>query len=285
MSDYVNVNLANWNSRVPHHVRGYGLEQYRTDPKHLSEVVRFDLERLGSIEGLDVVHLQCHIGTDTLSLARLGPRSVTGVDFSRPALDAAAALATECGVEITYVESEVYAAVDALGSERFDLVYTGVGALCWLPDIRRWARTVASLLRPGGRLFIREGHPMLWSLADPRPDGLLVVAYPYFETEGVPFSEPYSYVEHTEPLTSPDYVHFNHGLAQIVTALMDAGMQLTAFEEHDTAPWNALGEAMEEVGAGEYRLRQNPERLPISYTLQAVKLDSPGAPETLQLAT
>jgi SAM-dependent methyltransferase len=283
MNDYLKVNRANWNSRVPHHVRGYGLEQFRADPKHLSHVVRFDLERLGCIEGLAVVHLQCHIGTDTLSLARLGPRSVTGVDFSRPALDAAAALATECGADITFVESEVYSAIDVLGSERFDLVYTGVGALCWLPDIRRWARTVASLLRPGGRLFMREGHPMLWSMADPRPDGLLVVQYPYFETEGVHFSEPYSYVDHTEPLASPDLIHFNHGLAQIVTALMDAGMQLTGLEEHDTVPWNPLGEAMEDVGGGEYRLRQEPERLPVTYTLQAVRLVSAGSPDTRRL--
>ena len=82
MSDYLAVNLANWNSRVPHHVQGYGLERYRSDVTYLSDVVRFDIPRLGSIAGLDVVHLQCHIGTDTLSLARLGARSVTGLDFS-----------------------------------------------------------------------------------------------------------------------------------------------------------------------------------------------------------
>ena len=273
MDDDIKVNLAHWNSRVPHHVLGYGLERYQADPNHLSHVVRFDLPRLGSIKGLDVLHLQCHIGTDTLSLARLGPRSVTGVDFSRPALDAASALASACGAEITYVESEVYSAVDAVGSERFDLVYTGVGSLGWLPDIARWAQTVSALLRPGGRLFIREGHPVLWALADPRPDGLLVLTYPYFETKGVHFTESFSYVPHEEPLTSPDLVHFNHGVGQIITALLNAGMRLTSFEEHDTVPWNPLGEAMEELGDGEYRLREDPERLPVTYTLQAVKVD------------
>jgi SAM-dependent methyltransferase len=269
--DYVEVNRANWNSRVPHHVQGYGLDRYRSDPDYLSHVVRFDLARLGSIEGLDVVHLQCHIGTDTLSLARLGARSVTGLDFSAPALEAAAQLAGECGATIDYVEGEVYAAVDVLGPDRFDLVYTGVGALCWVPDVRRWAQVVAALLRPGGRLFIREGHPVLWSLSDPRPDGLLVVEYPYFETDGVPFTEPYSYVEHEEPLASPDIVHFNHGLAEVITAVLDAGLQLRAIEEHDTVPWNPLGDIMEEVGDSEFRLRQDPERLPGTYTLQAVK--------------
>ncbi len=277
MSDYLAVNLANWNSRVPHHVQGYGLDRYRSDPGHLSDVVRFDLPRLGSVQGLDIVHLQCHIGSDTLSLARLGAGSVTGLDFSRPALEAAARLAADCGAEIDYVESELYGAVAALGASRFDLVYTGIGALCWLPDIQRWAQVVSALLRPGGRLFMREGHPMLWSMSDPRPDGLLVVEYPYFETDGVHFSEPHSYVDHDAPLVSPEIVSFNHGLAQVISALMAAGMHLEAIEEHDSVPWNPLGDPMEEVGAGEYRLRHGPTRLAATYTLQATKTQTKAA--------
>jgi SAM-dependent methyltransferase len=271
VDSYVEVNRANWDSRVLHHLKGYELDNFRSDPTFLSEVVRFDLPRLGDITGLDVVHLQCHIGTDTMSLARLGARSVTGLDFSPAALQAARTLADECGTNVTYVESEVYGAVDALGVDGFDLVFTGVGALCWLPDIRRWAEVVAQLLRPGGRLFIREGHPMLWALSEPRPDGLLTLEYPYFETEGVRFSETHTYVEHEEALTSPDSVSFNHGLGEIITALMSAGLDLTSLEEHDSVPWNALGEEMEDVGGGEYRLREEPLRLAASYTLQAVR--------------
>jgi SAM-dependent methyltransferase len=271
VDDYVAINVANWNSRVPHHVLSYGLDRFRADPAHLSNVVRFDVPRLGDIRGLDVVHLQCHIGTDTLSLARLGARNIAGVDFSPAALEVAAQLAADCGTAIDFVHSEVYGAVEALGADRFDLVYTGIGALCWLPDIRRWAAVVAALLRPGGRLFMREGHPMLWSLAEPRPDGLLVVEFPYFETDGVHFSATHSYVAHEESLSSPDTVQFNHGLGEVISALMDAGMSLTAIEEHDTVPWNPLGDAMEEVDGREYRLRRRPERLPATYTLQATK--------------
>jgi hypothetical protein len=134
---------------------------------------------------------------------------------------------------------------------------------------------VAALLRPGGRLFLREYHPVLWSLADPREDELLVIEYPYLETEGVPFSEQQSYVSHDEPLASPDIIHFNHGLAQVITALLDAGMELTAFEEHDTAPGRPLDDMMEDVGGGEYRLRQDSVRLPATYTLQASKSGAP----------
>ncbi len=271
-SDYLAVNLANWDSRVPHHVRGYGLDAFRDDPAHLSDVVRFDLPRLGDVRGLDVVHLQCHIGTDTLSLHRLGARSVTGLDFSQPALDAASELATSTGASIGWVCSDVYRAVEALGPARFDLVFTGIGALCWLPDVRRWAQVVADLLRPGGRLFIREGHPMLWSLCDPREDGLVVVEFPYFEVPGgTVFHEATTYVEHEGELASPTTVGFNHGIGELLSAVAAAGLRLDSFEEHRSVPWNPLGDAMVDVGGGEYELAWRPERLAATYTLCATK--------------
>ncbi|MEO7398986.1 MAG: class I SAM-dependent methyltransferase [Ilumatobacteraceae bacterium] len=273
MDEYAFVNRANWESRVPHHLASidYGVQRFIDQPDHLSDVVLFDRHRLGDIAGKDVVHLQCHIGTDTLSLARLGA-AVTGLDFSPAALAAARELAARCEQPVRFVESEVYDAPALLGSNRFDVVYTGVGALCWLPDIRRWASVVAALLRPGGRLFIREGHPMLWSLADPRPDGVVAVEHPYFETaRGTKFVETSSYVAHDDPLAHPDTIQFNHGLGEIVTALIRTGMEVTSLEEHDSVPWPALGDQMEEVGGGEFRLRDRPERLAASYTLQAVK--------------
>ena len=272
MVDYRSINLANWESRVPHHAASdsYGLQTYRDDLGRLSDVVRFDLPRLGAIADLDVVHLQCHIGTDTLSLSRLGAR-VAGLDFSAGAIDVARELAASTGVDIEYVVADVYDAVEALGGDRFDLVFTGIGALCWLPSITRWAQTVAGLLRSGGELFIREGHPVLWAMDDPRPDGLVALEYPYFETDGVPFSDLQTYVDHEGELAAPDIVHFNHGLAEIFNALWSAGMDITLFEEHDTVPWPALGDQMEDVGGGECRLIDRPERLPHSYTLRARK--------------
>lgn len=269
--DYRQINLANWNSRVPIHEHGYDLERFRDEPGFLSGVVRFDEPRLGSVDGLRGVHLQCHIGTDTLSLARLGA-TMTGLDFSAAALDVARRLAADCGADIDYVESDAYGAVDALGTGRFDLVYTGIGALCWLPDVRRWAEVVAGLLKPGGRLFIREGHPVVWALCDPRPDGLLVIEHPYFEVAGgTRFSEPSTYVEHEGSVSSPDIIHFNHGLGEIITAVIEAGMSLTEFTEHRSVPWNVAGDAMIEDELGEWTLRDQPERLAATYTLQAIK--------------
>jgi len=273
MMDWRTVNLANWESRVPVHTAadGYDLRAF-DDPAHLSDVVRYDVPRLGDIAGLDVVHLQCHIGTDTVSLSRLGTRSTLGYDFSPSALRAARDLASGAGAAVDFVEGDLYDAVEVLGAGRFDLVYTGIGALCWLPSIRRWADVVAGLLRPGGRLFIREYHPMLWSLSDPRDDHLLVVEFPYFEADGVVFVEETSYAG-SAPVTAPQFVCFNHGLGEIFTALTAAGMSVTYLQEHREVSDNALGEAMipSPDHPGEFVLAEGPERLPLTYTLQAVK--------------
>jgi 2-polyprenyl-3-methyl-5-hydroxy-6-metoxy-1,4-benzoquinol methylase len=224
------------------------------------------------VAGLDVVHLQCHIGTDTVSLGRLGAR-ITGLDQSVPALEEARRLATAADVEATFVESDVYGAVAALGPARFDLVYTGVGALNWLPDVRRWADVVAALLRPGGRLHLREGHPMMWALDEGRTDGLLVVKYPYFETADplVFEGEGGTYVTTDQVFTKNTTHEWNHGLGEIVTAVLDAGMELTRLDEHTTVPWDALPGMMFDAGGGEMQLVEHAERLPVSYTLQARK--------------
>ncbi len=273
MDDYRSVNRGFWDDRAAAHAasRDYGFTRFVEDPAFLSHVVSFDVPRLGDLRGLRGVHLQCHIGTDTVSLERLGA-VMTGVDFSPAALREARRLAELTGSAVDFVESDVYDAAAAVGSESFDLVFTGVGALCWLPDIRRWATVVADLLRPGGRLFIREGHPMLWALSDPRPDGLLVVEYPYFEREEPSvWDEGGTYVE-TDEVFDRNLTHeWNHGLGEVVTSLLDAGMELTALVEHDSVPWEAMPGQMERVEGGEWRLVDRPWRLPHTYTLQAVK--------------
>lgn len=273
MTDYREVNRASWDERAPAHAASpdYALQRFVDDPTYVSDVVRFDLPRLGELAGLRGVHLQCHIGTDTLSLSRLGAR-MTGLDFSGAAIAEARDLARRLGDDTDFVEGEVYDAVGLLGSGEFDLVFTGIGALCWLPDIARWAEVVTGLLRPGGRLFLREGHPMLWSLADVGPDGRLVVEHPYFETlEPTVWDEPGTYVETDVAFTSNVTHEWNHGLGELVTALLERGMELTMLVEHDSVPWDAMPGHMQRLDNGEYRLADRPWRLPHSYTLQAVK--------------
>lgn len=273
MDDYRIVNRVNWDERVPVHVASefYAVDQLAAEPTALTSVVRFDVPRLGDINGQRGVHLQCHIGTDTVSLARLGAR-MTGLDFSGAAITAARRLAAQAGVDADFVEADIYAAVDVLGAARFDLVYTGIGALCWLPEIRRWAAVVAALLAPGGRLFLREGHPVLWTI-DERHTDRLVIGYPYFETrEPIVFEDPTTYVEGDARLEHAVTHSWNHGMGEIVTALLDEGLVLTQLVEHDTVPWEALPGQMEQTGElREWQLVEHRERLPLTYTLQAVK--------------
>ncbi|GAA1569130.1 class I SAM-dependent methyltransferase [Kribbella hippodromi] len=278
MNDYRDVNRANWDERVPAHVASpsYHVQQFITDPSYLSGVVRFDQPRLGAISGLRGVHLQCHIGTDTVSLARLGAR-MSGLDFSAPAAEHGQSLADRLGLSMDFHVADVYDAVDVLGADSYDFVYTGIGALCWLPDIQRWARVVAGLLKPGGRLFVREGHPMLWSLdaGAQHPE----VRYPYFETgAAIVVDEGGTYVETDVDFDSTVTHEWNHGLGEIITALQQAGLVFDSLTEHDSAPWNALPGLMTEDGAGEWRLTENPDRLAATYTLQAHKPSQCPAP-------
>jgi SAM-dependent methyltransferase len=204
-------------------------------------------------------------------LARLGAR-VTGLDFSAPALDVARRLAADSGAAIEYVEAELHDAVDALGAARFDLVYTGIGALCWLPDIERWADVVDTLLEPGGRLFIREGHPMMWVVDDGNTD-VLSLGYAYFETpEPWDEEEPGTYVDTDVEFEHNRAISWNHGLGETVTALLSRGFELTGLVEHRSVPWEALpGRMVKDGDLDEWRLSEHADRLPLSYTLQARK--------------
>lgn len=164
------------------------------------------------------------IGTDTVSQARLGAAHVTGLRFSPPAVAVARHLALDLQFPV-------------------NVVYTGIGVLCWLPDIDRWANVVFDLLAPGGRLFLRERHPVLWSL-DYDPHDMLVIGHPYFETaEPIIDMEDTTYVE-TESRPQNTVTHsWNHGFA----------------------------EQMVPISGGEWVLKDRPARLPLNYTLQAVK--------------
>ena len=276
MADYIEMNRACWDDRAAAHAASpdYGFERFRADPSHLSDVVRFDLPLLGDVAGLRGVHLQCHIGTDTVSLARLGA-AMTGLDFSAASLAEAGRLSDAAGPAVEFVQADVYDAADVLGDGAFDFVYSGIGALCWLPRIDRWASVVARLLRPGGRLFIREGHPMLWALDENVAHGP-IVGYPYFEQpEPLVDEDDGTYVATDHVFTQNASATWNHGLGEIVTALLDHGLDLAGLTEHDSVPWDALPGQMTSDARGEYRLTDRPERLAATYTLRARKRDEP----------
>ncbi|WP_433675432.1 class I SAM-dependent methyltransferase [Microbacterium gorillae] len=275
MNEQFDANRANWDDRAVLHAArdgsGYAVDRYVEDRELLSDVVRFDIPLLPDVDGLRGVHLQCHIGTDTLSLARRGAR-MTGLDFSGEAIAAARLLVAETGDDVRYVEGNVYDAATVLDGETFDFVFTGIGALGWLPDVRGWARVVASVLKPGGFLFIREGHPVLFTVDERRADDVHL-HYSYWEhDEPLVFDDDSTYVDVTAPIEHARTYEWNHGLGEIVTALIDAGLRIDLLVEHDSVPWEALPGQMVERDNGEFALADRPERMPLSYTLRATRV-------------
>ena len=270
LDQYRETNRANWDSRVDIHYGSelYGAGRFIADSEYIGSVVRFDAEKLPDLSEKRLLHLQCHIGTDTIGLARLGA-DVTGIDLSEKSIEAARRLSDECGTPGRFMVSELYDAPSVL-PETFDVVYTGVGAICWLPDIQGWAEVVASFLDQDGFLYMREAHPVLWSLDDERDDDELVIKYPYFEqSEPLLFSEEITYAG-DGVLSSPEEYTWNHGMAEVLQALIDAGLRIDQVEEYDALEWEAG--AVNQLGEdGMYRLAEGRERLPVMWSVLATK--------------
>ena len=259
--DYFETNRAMWDERVPIHVGGrfYDVDGFKAGGETLRE---FELAELGDVSGKDLLHLQCHFGKDTLSWARRGAR-VTGLDFSAPAIEAARRIAAEAGLEADFVAANVYDAVEALGGRSFDVAYTGLGALNWLPDLARWAEVVAALVRPGGVLYLSEFHPLSDILADDE----LVVAYPYFHREPLSWDEPGTYADLEATTSHNRSFEWIHPLSEAVTVLLDAGFTLELLHEHDYTlfpRWPFL-----EQEGPIYRLPADRPALPLMYSLRA----------------
>lgn len=265
------ANLANWEERVPIHERGYGLDRFRQDPAYLSSVVRTDLAALaaflpdGGVSALDIAHLQCHIGTDTLSLARAGAR-VTGVDFSPAALVVAARLADELGLDATWVETDVLEARAAVVGE-FDVVYTSIGTIGWLPDLDRWAAQIAGLLREGGTFYLRDTHPALLAV-DPDADGLVIRDRYFPNGLAQQWDSEWSYVG-GGTLSATRTYEWPHPVSEVVNALIGAGLRILRLDEGWRLPWR-FSQRMVDVGDGDWALPEAERALvPVTFTVIA----------------
>lgn len=281
---YFDLNRAWWDAVVPVHEasRGYNRPGFLRGEKLLCPVERAELGP--HVAGKKLLHLQCHFGMDTLNWARLGA-TVTGLDFSGPAIEAARRLSAESGIPGRFVQADVYDAAAAL-NEAFDIVYTGIGALNWLPDIRAWAKIAATCLAEGGLLYVYEAHPMMWTLDQDRDDTELVVRKRYFELdEPMVYEDDATYVDGPKLELRPT-CEWNHGLGEIVTAVVDAGLRIAFVHEHCEVPWKALP-MMEPVGPGtnsadgryqSNRMWRMPEAqrdlLPLMYSILATKADA-----------
>jgi SAM-dependent methyltransferase len=234
------LNRANWDERVAVHLAAPG---YERAPLLAGRARRNAIEEaeLGPIDGLRLLHLQCHFGHGSLILAQRGA-TVVGLDFSAPAITAARALAADLdlGDRVRFVEADLHDAPTAIPEPAaFDRVYVTWGALPWLPDIAGWARIVAHFLKPGGSLYLAEGHPAALVLDDetPQPNGLPGFFVPYFHSELLVLQGTTDYADPAARLTNTTTCEWIHPLGAVVTALIAAGLRLDWLHEHDAITW------------------------------------------------
>jgi 2-polyprenyl-3-methyl-5-hydroxy-6-metoxy-1,4-benzoquinol methylase len=269
VADPIAINLLNWDERAAIHARDatgdYMLDRFCAgeDALHAIEAAEF-----GDIAGKSVLHLQCHIGRDTLCLARRGAIA-TGLDFSGVALDVARRLAVETGLSATFVQGAVHQAPE-LTPGPFDLIFTTWGTIIWLPDVKIWARAIASVLRPGGELYFADAHPGFLLLEEEA--GRLTPTYD-FQT---PADRPLEFVDATTYTGDPTIMahqssrQWIHSLSSIFSALIEAGMTITMFREHEVLPWRGLP-ILVPASDRLWRLPDGHARFPLSFSLRARK--------------
>ncbi|WP_400191447.1 class I SAM-dependent methyltransferase [Hymenobacter sp. B81] len=260
---YLDLNRALWNARTGPHLTSdfYALDAFRAGQTSLNAI---ELGLLGELRGRDVLHLQCHFGQDTLSLARLGARAV-GVDLSDQAIAAALALSAELSLPAEFICCDVYEAPAHLAGRQFDVVFTSYGVLGWLPDLDQWAAVVAGSLRPGGRLVLVEFHPVVWMF----DNDFTRIQYGYFNDGPIEETEEGTYADRAAPITHQS-ITWNHSLSEVIGSLLRQGLELTGFAEYDYSPYNCFAHAVANPD-GSFHIGPLGRKAPLVYSVTARK--------------
>ncbi len=254
--DYLKTNKASWNKRTEIHLTSkfYDVEGFLQGNTSLQKI---ELEELGDVSGKSLLHLQCHFGLDTLSWARLGA-NVTGVDLSSTAIEKAQALSRQAGLKGNFICADVYGFGES-SQEQYDVVFTSYGAVCWLPDIERWAAVAAGSLKPGGTFYMAEFHPFYDIFS----------GYSYFHKPEPDVEEVGTYTENSQGETSTLAV-WGHPISDVFNALLKAGIQVTQLNEYPYSPYNCF-EGMVEREKGKFYLTHKDQDIPLVYTIKGTK--------------
>jgi 2-polyprenyl-3-methyl-5-hydroxy-6-metoxy-1,4-benzoquinol methylase len=258
--NYQSTNRDAWNKRVAAHLTSdfYDLDGWKAGRTSLNDI---ELELLGDVAGKSILHLQCHFGQDSLSLARMGA-DVVGVDLSDAAIAAARELNEELGLTAEFVESDVLELIGKL-DRRFDIVFTSYGTIGWLPDLDKWAATIAHHLKPGGKLVFVEFHPVVW-MFDAEFER---IEYSYFKAEPIVETTTGTYADRDAGFEKTE-MSWNHGLAEVFHALENNGLILKRFDEFDYSPYNCFA-GMKQLADRHYIIEKLGNLLPLVYSLVA----------------
>jgi len=264
MQDYFDNNKKLWNAKVPIHVNSvmYNMEAFMAGETSLDKAT---LDLVGDIKGKKILHLQCHFGQDTLSMARMGA-TVTGLDISNEAIEKAKALNVELDLDAQFIESNVYDAIENVEG-KFDIVFASYGTICWLPDLDKWATVIAHFLKPKGKFVFLDFHPLIdmlnWDTCD-FEFGYFNPGKPHLEfTQG-------TYADTNANIKMKEYF-WNHSIAEVIQALLTAGLQIEQMKEYDYSPYDVFGEMIERAPR-EYTMKKMPVDFPYFYGIICNKL-------------
>lgn len=260
--NYIEINKEAWNEKTAVHVHSdfYDMEGFLNGKSSLNQI---ETQLLGNVSGLKILHLQCHFGQDTISLAKAGAE-VTGIDLSDKAIETAIEIAGKMNVSATFICSDVYDLPQHL-NEKFDVVFTSYGTIGWLPDLDKWAKVISHFLKPDGRFVFAEFHPVVWMF----DDSFKNIAYSYFNVETIIENVEGTYAEKEAPLKNQT-VSWNHPLSEVFSSLLQNGLQIDSFAEYDYSPYNCFNET-EEFEPGKFRIKLLENKIPMVYALAATK--------------
>ncbi len=266
--NYYGNNRVLWDKLTAINARSamYDLEAFRRGQNTLDPV---EIEELGDVARKSVLHLQCHFGQDTLSLARMGAR-VTGVDFSDEAIKLAKALSSELEIPADFICCNIYDLPQHLDS-KFDIVFTSGGVLCWIDDLAKWARLIDRYLKLDGFFYIREFHPVA-NVFDNERTTELKARWSYFHRdEPEAFEADGSYSDHqTKFDQSCKSYEWQHTMADVVNSLLAAGLRLEFLHEFPFCTYDHFP-FLEKGGDGRWRFPNGKELIPLMFSLKAAK--------------
>jgi 2-polyprenyl-3-methyl-5-hydroxy-6-metoxy-1,4-benzoquinol methylase len=261
----MNVNHRYWNEVVAIHSASefYDVAGFKAGENKLNALERTEV---GDVSGKTLLHLQCHFGLDSLSWARLGAR-VTAMDYSEEAILTAQQLAAECGLDARFLCCNLYDLPQHLEGQ-FDVVYTSYGVLCWMPDIREWARIAASYVKPGGTFYIAEFHPFAYVFND--EGTALEYRYPYFQEGSTRWEFSETYTDMNAKLTNQEDYEWFYRMGDVITALIDAGLTIEFMHEHAFTVYRQFP-FLEKTDKGVWRFPDGSKPIPLMFSIRAHK--------------
>lgn len=262
MTDYLNVNKKWWNNVTPIHLRSklYNLRGFK---KGKSSLVSIEQEEIGKVRGKSLLHLMCHFGMDTLSWARKGAVA-TGVDFSDKSIKVAKKLSKEVKIPATFICSDVYELPKVL-DKKFDIVFTSYGVLCWLPDIKKWAKIINHFLKTGGIFYIAEIHPFTNILSHD-----FKISYEYFDKKPYIDDSPGTYADWKAKIKGLTY-GWGYTISDVINTLIEEGFKIEYVHELPFTVYDQFPGFMQQNRKGQYVFKDKKIQIPLLFSLKTIK--------------